>query len=157
MSDRVFGSSCVARTGETNGSTGIDCFAELTRHEGQHRTELRYWWPVEKSGISFDPPGCAIVGDILSGSNLLKELIGVDSDGDFVPDYIENALRSSRGCQPDNAKSCTGRPDSLDVGDVEMNAYTEGWKWVRKTADKDDWSRCGKQWKNTSECKYPGW
>ena len=65
-----------------------------------------------------------------------------DTDLDMVPDVVEDRL-SSRGCDKERPLSCRGRPFGLDV---ELNAYTEGWKWPGTISDAEDWSRCGKQW-----------
>jgi hypothetical protein len=144
LSDKVVDSYCVRRNGvEAQGSAGIDCYAELVRHENHHRVELRSWWPVEYGLVTLNPPNCDD-----SITNAFKKFNGIDSDLDQVPDYIEDELNATRLCDKDNKTSCSGRPLHLtpSVRDVEMNAYDVGWLWQRGDADAEDWSECGQQW-----------
>jgi len=144
LSDKVVSAYCVPRNGvELNGSEGIDCYAELVRHENHHRIELHSWWPVEYGLVTLNPPNC---DDVLG--NLFKKFHGIDSDLDQVPDHIEEALNPTRLCDKGNKRSCSGRPLHIAPGvrDVEMNAYDVGWAWQRGAARSQDWSRCGQQW-----------
>lgn len=143
LSDKVVNVYCVRRNGvEAQGSEGIDCYAELIRHENHHRVELHSWWPVKYGLVTLNPPSC---DDFIA--NTFKQFNGIDSDRDQVPDYVEEALNATRHCDKDNNMSCSGRPLHLSgVRDVEMNAYDVGWMWGRGDADIEDWSECGRQW-----------
>lgn len=133
LADRTYSSSCNPRP-NGNESTGIDCYAELLRHETWHKKERWEWWgQMDPSTL----PGTA--------------RRAYDMDGDLVPDSVERALEATRGCNVAWKWSCTGRPDD-DKIDVEMNAYTEGWRWVPGNADEQDWSWCGRQWADISVC-----
>lgn len=96
---------------------GIDCFAETLRHEWAHVTEYRLWWPDGYSMAS-------------------------DLDLDGVPNTVEAA---TPGCSATSQRSCTGRPLAT-VSDREFQAYWIGWTWPIGSADKEDWSTCGRQW-----------
>ncbi|MBA2291467.1 MAG: hypothetical protein H0W15_03310 [Gemmatimonadales bacterium] len=132
------------------GNTGIDCFAENLRHEWQHRVDYRAWWPGGYPDVS---TGSA--WDLVSN---LPAALAADADGDKVPASVEAKLA---GCvdafsvDPEvrarNIRSCNARPFS-DVLDLEIYAYYEGWKWQRGSADREDWSCGGKQWKG-GECR----
>ena len=154
MVDLAYRGSCVTRQGDVidTGKTaeGIDCFAELIRHEDVHRVELKQWWGPFKGQAA--PAACG-----LSTNYIINEIADIDDDGDLVPDVIEKSLSSTRGCDPDDDKSCSGRPvvKGKSPIDVEMNAYTVGWNaWKLGHADTEDWSKCGAQWSNKSTCKY---
>ena len=145
--------------------SGIDCYAVTLRHEKVHQDELHYWWdsvpgsatrvvPAECTGTPFE----MIISGQLS-KNIWSKMIGVDSDGDLVPDYIENGLA---GCDPNKGISCPKIPTQVVIKaeaagkeelDVDMNSYRISWKqWTIGDADKEDWSWCGKQWKDASVC-----
>ena len=160
MVDKVYTASCARRQGDVIDSgktaTGIDCFAELIRHEGVHQVELKRWWasiPGEEA-----PSMC--------GLGVVNRLAGIDSDGDLVPDLIEEPLSGTRGCSPTDARSCSGRPQIVTTSrtgertvtgplDVEMNAYTIGWNaWKLGHADTEDWSKCGEQWTDQTGCSF---
>jgi len=150
ISDAVFTGPCARRVaGAPDGgqqARGIDCFAEVVRHENVHRKEYQAWWGPH--GVRL--PECGL--DDITGS-LYRKLTGLDSDLDLVPDEVERRL-SARGCDPHNKRSCMGRPDPRLL-DVEMNAYTEAWKqWRIGSGDQEDWSKCGKQWKDRSVCSH---
>lgn len=148
LSDQVFTlASCTDRvlwgTGDPGGAarrgvdvrpaTGIDCFAEVIMHEWQHRVEYYNWR-------------------------------GEDLDEDGVPHDVEAV---TRGCVDDDLNivdlmgktadwerswySCARRPFN-DVTDREIDAYYAGWKWPIDKAKHEDWSWCGKQWKDASLC-----
>ena len=51
--------------------------------------------------------------------------------------------------------SCAQRPFKGSI-DSEIFAYYVGWKWPVGKADREDWSRCGKQWRNASACAVAG-
>ncbi len=145
-------SRCPARSADEAGSTGIACYAAILRHETTHQREQMYWWPVEKNHLKFEPHACSWGGtNLTAAANFYAE---VDSDLDGVPDYIERALTQTRGCNAMKKMSCSGRPSHLSraVSDNEMNAYTEGWRWVLTSADEEDWPRCGKQWVDARVC-----
>lgn len=107
---------------------GIDCYAVLLRHEEHHRQQLAGWW----------------------GPKMIRHAKkdGVDSDGDWVPDSVEEA---SQGCNPNWNFSCPGRPpwlnarSTMGLTDNEFEAYWVGWKWIPGAADKEDWAFPGKQ------------
>ena len=120
----------------TENARGIDCFAEVIRHENTHRGEWHRWW--------------------LSGTNQFTRflhLLDEDGDGDYVPTWVEE---NEPGCSDDNRWSCNGRPTFTSapqqVPDTELYAYFEGWKWPLKGARTEDWSYCGQQWTLT-ECR----
>ena len=154
---------------------GIDCYAETLIHESIHQKELRYWWnnvpSSDSSLISYfihnwnfiltdgpKPSTCTIGVWELLERKFRNWIASVDSDGDLVPNYIEKALA---GCDPGNPFSCAGVPAHVmmyaqSIGhkiDVDMNTYRISWKkWKIGSADEEDWSRCGKQWKDRSVC-----
>ncbi|MDQ7010256.1 MAG: ankyrin repeat domain-containing protein [Mariprofundaceae bacterium] len=154
---------------------GIDCYGETLIHESIHQQELGYWWnnvPNADPGLmnyfvhnwNFiltdgpKPSSCTTGVWELLERRFRNWIASVDSDGDLVPDYIEKALA---GCDPHNAFSCPGVPANVmararSIGhkiDVDMNTYRISWKkWKIGSADKEDWSRCGKQWKDRSTC-----
>ena len=132
LTDRTFEGSCAARTAGYGGgeSTGIDCFAEMVRHENQHKKDRHAWWGATNPQL----PGTE--GDF---------------DGDLVPDHIEKALSESRACNWMIRWSCSGRPEG--TLDLEMDAYATGWSWLRGAATAQDWSWCGKQWKDAGVCQ----
>ncbi|MBA3343406.1 MAG: hypothetical protein H0T48_16445 [Gemmatimonadaceae bacterium] len=121
------------------GNKGIDCFAENLRHEWQHRVDLKTWWPD-----GYPDPSVGGAWDLVS--NLPAALLN-DTDGDKVPNAVES---SQPGCSRISMRSCPARPFD-DVLDTEIYAYYEGWKWQRGSANKEDWSCGGKQWKG-GEC-----
>ncbi len=139
LTDRAYGSSCARRNAAYGGgsSKGIDCFAELVRHEGQHKKERHQWWGT------FNPKAAKAAG-------LASYMKNYDADADLVPNDVEKRLSESRGCNWLWPKSCSGRPDGTI--DLEMNAYGEGWSWIRGGADAQDWSWCGKQWQDAKVC-----
>ncbi len=123
---------------------GIDCFAETTRHEMQHRTDAIDWWgsPAGPNSVS------------------IPEWFLRDWDHDQVPNTVEDLLA---GCKAgawtptlslgrDTWYTCNARPFD-DVTDAEINAYRKGWTWPLGSVDGDDWS-CGpqsRQW-NGQKC-----
>ncbi len=150
ISDAVFNGPCARRRGGVpdagKQSMGIDCFAEIVRHENVHRREYQSWWGPH--GVRL--PECEY--DDIPGS-LYRKFAGLDSDRDLVPDDVERRL-GARGCDAHNAHSCQGRPDP-ELLDVEMNAYTKAWRqWRIGSSDREDWSKCGKQWRDRSVCPY---
>ena len=150
VSDAVFTGPCTRRVAGApdagKQARGIDCFAEVVRHENVHRREYQSWWGPH--GVRL--PECEY--DDIPGS-LYRKFAGLDSDRDLVPDDVERRL-GARGCDPHNGYSCQGRPDPKLL-DVEMNAYTEAWRqWRIGSSDKEDWSKCGKQWHDRSVCPY---
>jgi hypothetical protein len=115
-----------AATGKT--SKGIDCFAETLRHEWQHHLDWLEWWP------SSNP---------LQRSNPLF----TDEDMDGVPSSLEEKLP---GCSDSEERSCDGLPPIDGITDREINTYWVGWTWSIGSADEEDWSCNGKQWKGGS-------
>lgn len=100
---------------------GIDCFAQVIRHEGRHKEQLTSWW----------------------GPNMANYNCIDDVDGDMLPNAIEI---TTEGCNSLLPWSCPGRPTWLGtVFDVDIDAYDYGWKWNPGDADKEDWSMPGKQ------------
>jgi hypothetical protein len=95
----------------------IDCFAEVLRHETQHKNEWHLWWPVVYSVVD-------------------------DLDADGVPNAVELA---TPGCNPVLKRSCSGRPDP-SLTDIELDAYQVGWAWPVGSDDGEDWAYPGKQW-----------
>jgi hypothetical protein len=135
LTNQVLYKSCFGRPGGKE-SLGIDCYAELLRHESWHQKERWEWWG------NTNPLALGFIDR--------REM---DLDGDLVPDKIEENL-SARKCSKWDAYSCQGRPkDSLL--DVEMDAYQKGWEWRVGSANKEDWSSCkhGKQWKKGKACE----
>ena len=133
--DQTFTHSCRPRVDQTTRrptgvtSDGIDCFGETLRHEWQHRTDWKAWWPPS----ALLPKGYSILED---------------PDLDGVPSSVENA---EPGCSNLSKRSCTGRPFP-DVSDREIYAYYAGWTWPYGSANREDWS-CGtrgKQWGGSS-------
>jgi len=139
LTDRAFGSSCAPRTPSYGGgeSKGIDCFAELVRHESQHKKDRHAWWGA------FNPKAA-------KDQNLPEYMAEYDADADLVPNRVEEELSDSRGCNWMWRWSCAGRPEGKI--DLEMNAYGAGWSWIRGGADREDWSWCGKQWQDAQVC-----
>jgi ankyrin repeat protein len=138
LTDGIYSNVCAARV-DGKHAEKYDCYAETLRHESVHGRELRAWW-----GEGADLPGCG-VSDL--PNNILKILIDHDSDLDLVPDGVEKQLAPTRGCDPLKSPSCEGVPWWLGVGDVEMNAYREGWAaWALCSNKGEDWSKDGQQW-----------
>lgn len=106
---------------------GIDCFAEVIRHELRHREDFIEWWGSPKGPHA------------LSQADWLRR----DPDLDQVPTDVEDRLPGCRSGDPtrDNKYSCDARPQD-DVPDVEMRAYYTGWQWPIGALDHQDWS-CG--------------
>ncbi|MFC1791346.1 ankyrin repeat domain-containing protein, partial [Gemmatimonadota bacterium] len=132
LTDITYSKSCAPRTSDFGGgsSKGIDCFAELVRHENQHKVDRHAWWGARN-------PETAPWAD--------------DWDQDLVPNEVEERLSETRGCNAMWRESCSGVPaGSIDV---EMDAYATGWGWIRGGANDQDWSWCGKQWKDPSVCQ----
>lgn len=104
--------------------TGIDCFAQVLRHEERHREQLTQWW----------------------GKNMERYNCLDDLDGDLVPNWVEDEME---GCLKTFAFSCPDRPNHLgaELMDMEFDAYSFGWKWRQGKANKEDWSFPGKQLK----------
>lgn len=118
------GQPCTRRSAGTGGAqpnaAGIDCFAEVIRHEGRHLEEYRLWWKGNWDRATIDDP-----------------------DMDLIPNAVE---AQEPGCSRFEKFSCTNRPFPT-VPDTELFAYYEGWRWPLGSADKEDWSCGGKQWK----------
>ena len=149
-------------------ATGFDCYAETLRHEDVHQQELHEWWDhvpgvagafVKKYLRLAGPTEC--VAPLVDQANKLfwNKVLSIDSDEDLVPNYIENNIA---GCDAHNPISCPGIPPQViakgkQIGkralDVEMDSYRISWKqWPLHHDDKEDWSWCGKQWKDPSVC-----
>ena len=74
-----------------------------------------------------------------------RDLIGADSDLDFVPSSVE---LTRPGCSPASKTSCDERP-FIGLSDREINGYWAGWRWQTGSINTQDWA-CGpkgKQWK----------
>ena len=151
LTDGILDKGCATRA-DGQWTEGYDCYAETIRHELIHRNEMHEWY----GALGFGPKYCAIdaAGNVdwgEVGKNLTKWL-AFDKDQDMVPDYVEIDLKKSRGCDPLSEKSCSGVPEHLNVGDVEMNTYRRAWVlWPPCTHPEGDWSEGGKQW--TRECE----
>lgn len=106
---------------------GIDCFAEVIRHELRHRLDFIEWWGSPKGPMAVSK----------------EEWSRRDPDLDQVPTDVEARLPGCLSGDPtrDNKYSCEARPQE-DVPDVEMRAYYTGWKWPIGSLDHKDWS-CG--------------
>lgn len=107
-------------------AAGIDCFAELIRHENQHRVEYTQWW-AHRTG-AFD------------------KALWVDFDSDYVPAVIE---KKYTGCSDMAQYSCPiglgpGKRPFKDATDAEIFAYDVGWSWPLGNALEEDFS-CGKK------------
>lgn len=135
LTDQIMNTSCAPRAKALGGkqSRGIDCFAETARHETQHQTERWEWWGAT------DPEALSFI-----------ERRKLDYDGDLVPNVVEENL-TRKNCSKWFVASCDGRPKE-SLWDIEMNAYWIGWEWPVGSADSEDWSWCGKQWKDWSVC-----
>lgn len=107
-------------------ATGVDCFAETLAHEWHHRVEYRQWWSGGYDRAS-------------------------DLDGDRVPNGVE---AQEPGCSRVNPLSCDGRPFP-DATDRELSAYWVGWAWPLGSANAEDWTCLGKQWRG-AVCPMPG-
>lgn len=129
LSDAIYSGRCFPRSAKFGGgkSGGIDCMAEILRHENQHKLERWEWWgaanPVAEGFIG--RPG--------------------DPDYDLVPTEVETGLAKERDCDPHKPYSCSGRPNGY-VKDMEMNAYNVGWGWQRGDAKAEDWACDESQW-----------
>lgn len=155
LHDSVYGTECMNRY-DNKTAKGLDCFGETIRHEKVHQRELKYWWgsiPTARGDLVGEKPTeCDDSLPTLSYQGPRNKIMGIDSDGDFVPDYIEDSLV---GCRSDDPISCPGIPFQVirmaPAGkgrlDVDMNSYRVSWKqWPIGSADSEDWSECGKQW-----------
>jgi len=172
---QAFNSVCMNRDRRDGpAAKGIDCIGESLIHESIHQEELKYWWnniPPSNAALGgylmhnmafyfneAKPATCYLGNWEFIHERVGTKLFDVDSDGDLVPDYIEKAIA---GCDPNNAFSCPGVPKHVMAKaksinhkiDVDMNTYRISWKkWKIGSADKEDWSKCGKQWKDRSMC-----
>ncbi len=170
----TFTGVCFKRT-DGSQAKGIDCYAETLIHESIHQQELKYWWNNIPTGMgdlrgmaSKDsgilayifpaPVSCDTSLALTLNRRVRNWVMSIDSDGDLVPDYIENSLD---GCDAHNAFSCPGVPPHVmrkakainHKIDVDMNTYRISWKkWKIGSANKEDWAQCGKQWKDSSVC-----
>lgn len=136
VTDKIMQTSCAPRVQALGGkeSTGIDCFTETVRHETHHQKERWEWWGA------LDPT-------TLSGSARRA----YDAGSDLVPNKIEKKLEKTKNCSEWDPTSCDGRPKDT-LFDIEMDAYWKGWEWPVGSANKHDWTWCGKQWKNWTVC-----
>ena len=130
---------------------GIDCFAEMVRHETQHKRERHEWWGALDPKAARVGAEAACAGTLLSLCDAWQAYKrDHDWDLDLVPNTVEQNLASSRGCDWQDRASCSGRPGGMI--DLEMDAYNVGWGWIPGGANTEDWSRCGKQWADASVC-----
>ena len=153
LTDLAYQRSCARRPAGFGGGemTGIDCFAELVRHEGQHKKERHAWWGGFDPKAGRENAEAACSGTLLSLCDAWQEYkTNHDWDLDLVPNSVEQSLAASRGCDWEDNQSCSGRPGGKI--DLEMNAYNVGWGWIPGGANKEDWSRCGKQWPDATVC-----
>jgi len=153
LADRAFEKSCAARPAAYGGGEmqGIDCFAELVRHEYQHLLERHEWWGATDPKAARSAARDACGGTLLAYCQAWQDyLANMDYDGDLVPNWVEQRLAGTRRCDWEDRESCLGRPPGRI--DLEMNSYNEGWSWMKGEADKEDWSRCGKQWIDARVC-----
>lgn len=118
------------KAGKGPNAWGIDCFAELLIHENQHLVDWKRWWPE-------------------GGRGNFVESLNNDADNDFVPRWYEG---QRAGCSDDAQRSCADLPPLEGITDLEINAYWAGWEWTLGSVDDEDWSHCGKQWKDRSAC-----
>jgi hypothetical protein len=106
--------------------TGIDTFAVTSLHESEHMRHLRLWWRK---------PNGQIVRRI--------DRRQTDADGDDMPDAAELAFNAKHGAgilSPKNKRSQQG------IDDEEFFTQLVHTRWTIGSADKEDWSRPGKQW-----------
>jgi hypothetical protein len=124
--------ACPARAdGAKKVDFGIDCFAVVLRHEGQHQKDFNAWW-----------------GPRMTNYRCLN-----DTDGDLVPNDVEKRL----GCNPLSRQSCPNLPRWLDssVTDREASGYSAGWQWRTGCAKDKDWAAPGSQWNKQPETLQP--
>ncbi|MDW7774540.1 MAG: ankyrin repeat domain-containing protein [Desulfobulbaceae bacterium] len=161
----LYNAECMKRD-DGQVADGIDCFGETIRHEKVHQRELKYWWNNIPGKGNFPgirpnkPSECDDSLPVMTYHGTRNMFTGIDTDVDSVPDYIEDGLA---GCRSDHPISCPGIPKQVirrakELGkttlDADMNSYRISWKqWPLGGANSEDWSRCGKQWRDeVKEC-----
>lgn len=117
--------------GHTAGGTwddaeGIDLFANLVRHEEQHRLDLIALWGAASGRVG-----------------------AADLDGDYLPDADEGGLVAGRPYDPTDPATY---PDTFnylaapgDLRDVEDYALRRQAAWTTGSADAEDWANPGMQ------------
>jgi hypothetical protein len=140
------------KTDQYGGVQGIDFFANILRHEEQHRLDFNeLWFKMVKEPI-YDPQ----TGELL-GYRDVRQTTGVDStrdtDGDWLPDDKEPTLftgfpyvvRKEPPTYPDN--------DNYGIGwsDSEHYAKARQPRWTKGSANKEDWGAPGMQFKTNNK------
>ncbi|MCW3097015.1 MAG: hypothetical protein JWL77_2633 [Chthonomonadaceae bacterium] len=110
--------------GTWNNAEGIDLFANILRHEEQHREDLTTFW----------------------GNSLVDP--GRDLDNDYMPDDLEPYLVGGHPYDPNNPATFA---DTFNYGvnplpDMEDYALRREAAWVNGSADLQDWAYPGHQW-----------
>ena len=112
--------------------TGIDTFAVACLHENAHYTHAMQWWKKCQTLDKFEDTDQNGIKD-----DKEKQL---DKDGDLVPDALEKGF----GLDPKNKYS---KDPSHTFDDEEILCCAAEATWKIGKADKEDWSKPGKQWK----------
>ena len=110
LAEALARSTCPARPGAP-GSTGIDCYAEIVRHETTHQREQQYWWRVEKNGIDLEPHSCFLGGMNLTAAANFHAAVDSDLDGGFAASGLGPTpapLRTRVGSWPDSGQPRPG-------------------------------------------------
>ncbi len=126
---------------------GIDTYAVVIIHEWTHKRNFDEWWRELITEMARDPE---IWKDgKWDVDRFLAATVGsVDSDQDAIPNHFEPGIPASRGGPLDSTKIDTY---GYDTTDDEYLAFKAQEAWPIGFADDEDWSRCGKQWRQ----KYP--
>lgn len=117
--------SLTSAAGTWNGAEGIDFFANMCRHEEQHRLDNIDLWGANS--------------DVRPAE---------DSDGDRFPDARKPTYVPGHPYDPNNPATY---PDTFHYGvnplpDKEDLALRRQPAWTNGTADRQDWARPGHQW-----------
>lgn len=114
--------------GTWGNASGIDLFANLCRHEGEHRIDLSALWGATSPR---DP--------------------AKDLDGDGLPGATEPTLVANHAYDPANARTFPDHfqyldpASTLNIPDAEDYCLLREPAWTNGDADDEDWSDPGKQ------------
>jgi len=128
-------------TGE--GVSGIDFFANLMRHEEQHRLDFNEWWYTQVTEPVRDANG-----NITYTTRRVPtdRVAGRDLDGDKIPDAIEPNLTAPGPYDPGKFDTFEDDDSYGDKwNDSEHHAKKSQKPWPRGSADSEDWGFPGRQ------------
>ncbi len=119
--------------GTWNDAAGIDLFANIARHEEQHRLDLNaIWGPVDRVAVQ-------------------------DLDGDYLRDSLEPTLLPGWAYNPSDPDTFLDTwgynqpPPNQPLRDVEHYALSRQAPWINGSANAEDWANPGMQHKTIGE------